>query len=197
MIDNSTVRIFYSGCGLSGSHQSVSFIGQIATPTFDILTRPSEGWALKWTIKGEAVSLLISISEFLSWRFHENLDEIRADPRATHEIQFLSKLNGIVFMIDSQAARLEANIQHFQQLRSDLESVGRDWDEIPIVCQCNKVDLPDILSQSEFRKHFQKKNSVFVDSIAVDGTGVFEALESVLERCLDYRVNSEISGPRG
>ena len=46
---------------------------------------------------------------------------------------FLAVADGIVFVVDSQAMREEANVERLERLRDDLRVEGRELSEIPIL----------------------------------------------------------------
>src|SRR5207237_1003921 len=56
----------------------------------------------------------------------------------------LKGVDGIVFVADSQKAMLDANLESFKNLRENLAEIGLSIDEIPLVLQLNKRDLPNI-----------------------------------------------------
>ena len=56
----------------------------------------------------------------------------------------LRGVDGIVFVADSQKAMLDANLESFKNLRENLAEIGLSIDEIPLVLQINKRDLPNI-----------------------------------------------------
>src|SRR5215218_5406098 len=56
----------------------------------------------------------------------------------------LKGVDGIVFVADSQRPMLEANVESFKNLRDNLSEIGTNVDEIPLVIQLNKRDLPHI-----------------------------------------------------
>src|SRR5437764_567401 len=55
----------------------------------------------------------------------------------------LKGVDGIVFVADSQAAMLDANRESFQNLRENLKDIGLVLDDIPLIVQLNKRDLPN------------------------------------------------------
>src|SRR4030088_2567771 len=56
----------------------------------------------------------------------------------------LKGVDGLVFVADSQMAMLDANLESFKNLRENLGEIGLSIDEIPLVLQLNKRDLPNI-----------------------------------------------------
>jgi signal recognition particle receptor subunit beta len=66
----------------------------------------------------------------------------------------LSVLRGadcVVFVADSQANKLQENIESFKELTDQLRSMGKNPGEFPIVLQWNKRDLPGTLPLAQLR----------------------------------------------
>jgi signal recognition particle receptor subunit beta len=91
----------------------------------------------------------------------------------------LKGLDGVVFVADSQAERMEENIQSMQNLKKNLEQQGYDINDIPLVLQYNKRDLPNALPLHELRSALNKYNSLDFEGTASEGKGVFESLRTV------------------
>lgn len=56
----------------------------------------------------------------------------------------LKGVDGVVFVADSQRPMLQANVESFQNLEENLAEMGLSLDNIPVVLQYNKRDLPGI-----------------------------------------------------
>ncbi len=91
----------------------------------------------------------------------------------------LKNLDGVVFVADSQAERMEENIQSLENLKTNLEMQGYDINKIPLVFQYNKRDLPNALPLTELRRVLNKYNAPEFEATAREGSGVFEALKTV------------------
>lgn len=91
----------------------------------------------------------------------------------------LKGLDGVVFVADSQAERMEENLQSMENLKKNLEQQGYDIKDIPLVIQYNKRDLPNAVPLAEMRAALNKYNSVDFESTASEGIGVFESLRTV------------------
>ena len=57
----------------------------------------------------------------------------------------------MIFVADSQAERMEANIEAMHNLYENLESYGYDLTNIPFAMQYNKRDLPNAMSMGDLR----------------------------------------------
>lgn len=92
----------------------------------------------------------------------------------------LKGADGLVFVADSQKAMIDANLESFGNLRENLAEIGLDLDELPVVLQLNKRDLPNILPREELHKLLDPEGRYeSVESSAVSGQGVFETLKLI------------------
>ena len=56
----------------------------------------------------------------------------------------LRSVDGIVFVADSQWEKMEENVESFQNLAENLAAQNMSIDDVPLVLQYNKRDLPNI-----------------------------------------------------
>jgi signal recognition particle receptor subunit beta len=91
----------------------------------------------------------------------------------------LRGVDGIVFVLDSQVARMEANLESFATLRSNLEEQGYELENIPIVFQYNKRDLPNVGPVSELAKVLNPRGLPSFEAVASNGVGVLETLKGL------------------
>ena len=63
----------------------------------------------------------------------------------------LKGVDGVVFVADSQPARLDANLESLDNLRENLTERGYDLESLPFVVQYNKRDLPGAMPVEELR----------------------------------------------
>jgi signal recognition particle receptor subunit beta len=96
----------------------------------------------------------------------------------------LRGVDGIVFVADSQEQRMDANVEALDNLMSNLQEHGYDFNKIPYVLQLNKRDLPNILSPDALNKELRKKNEAVIEAVAFQGVGVFETLKEIARQVL-------------
>lgn len=97
----------------------------------------------------------------------------------------LRHVDGLVFVADSQASRLEANKESLASLERNLRLQGDDPTRMPLVVQWNKRDLPDALSLPDLRRELQVPDGMpQVEAVAMSGVGVFETAKVALKECL-------------
>jgi signal recognition particle receptor subunit beta len=84
----------------------------------------------------------------------------------------------VVFVSDSQEPVLEANLESLENLRQNLEANEIDPDEIPMVFQYNKRDLPNALPLEILNERLNPRGLTFCEAVAVRGHGVEETLKA-------------------
>ena len=103
--------------------------------------------------------------------------------------------DAVVFVADSNPARLDENVQSMGNLRENLVANGLDPATIPMVLQLNKRDLPDALPVDELQKALSFRPVPCFATDAHVGTGVFEgfiaATEAMIEAVVQrYRLDN-------
>lgn len=91
----------------------------------------------------------------------------------------LKGLDGVVFVVDSQADRLEENIESMKNLEKNLQQQGYNIREVPLVIQYNKRDLPNALPLKELRRHLNLYNAQEIEASAFEGKGVLDSFKLV------------------
>ncbi len=96
----------------------------------------------------------------------------------------LKGADGIVFVADSQIERMDANLDSFDNLRDNLEEHGYNLDNIPLVLQYNKRDLPDLIPVSELEQALNYRNVQYFEASALTGKGVFPTLKGIAKEVI-------------
>ncbi len=91
----------------------------------------------------------------------------------------LKGVDGVIFVADSQAERMEANIEAMHNLYENLDSYGYDLTTIPFAMQYNKRDLPNAMSMADLRAQLNPMGVPDFEGVAIEGRGVFETLGAV------------------
>lgn len=92
--------------------------------------------------------------------------------------------DGIVFVADSQEARLHANVESIRNLDAHLKSFDRDIGDVPYVLQLNKRDLPSALPTEELWRRLNIKGEPTLEASATTGYGVLETLKAAAREVL-------------
>jgi signal recognition particle receptor subunit beta len=110
----------------------------------------------------------------------------------------LRGVDGLVFVADSQRAKMDENLESLKNLYDNLEEYGYDPQELPLVIQYNKRDLPDVMTVGELQAALNPHGLPYFEAVAVDGTGVFDTLKLIIKLVLDKaRKGSELAGSTG
>ncbi|MGH7507323.1 MAG: GTP-binding protein [Longimicrobiales bacterium] len=96
----------------------------------------------------------------------------------------LKGVDGIVFVADSQAERMDANIAAMENLYENLADYGYDSQKLPIVLQWNKRDLSNAVPVNELQAQLNPMGLAEHEAVAVDGQGVFDTLRAVSKQVL-------------
>ena len=109
----------------------------------------------------------------------------------------LTGADGVIFVVDSQADRLEDNLNSWKDLEDNLRYYGKKVETTPLIIQYNKRDLPNVLPVEELNQKINRLNVPFFESVAVLGKGVFETLTMSCRMVLQVIENGVDSSKRG
>ncbi|MEW5795625.1 MAG: ADP-ribosylation factor-like protein [Candidatus Zixiibacteriota bacterium] len=97
----------------------------------------------------------------------------------------LRGVDGLVFVADSQADKMDENIESLANLEENLREYGYDINQLPLVLQFNKRDLPNVLSVQELNARLNPRGLPFFEASAPSGKGVFDTLKLIIKLVLD------------
>ncbi|MCD6382612.1 MAG: gliding-motility protein MglA [Candidatus Hydrothermae bacterium] len=103
----------------------------------------------------------------------------------------LKGADGVIFVADSQADRLEENIDIYRELMENLKKLSLNGDRIPITMQYNKRDLPDRLPVEKLEKELNVRGYPYYSAIAIKGIGVFKTLEGMIRKVIEFYLSRE------
>lgn len=102
----------------------------------------------------------------------------------------LRGLDGVVFVADSQAGRLDANLESLDNLLGNLAEQGDLLERLAFVIQYNKRDVPDVLPVERLRAALNPTRVPDFEAVAAEGVGVFETLKTVAKLILSDRLHA-------
>ncbi|RMG11110.1 MAG: serine/threonine protein kinase, partial [Planctomycetota bacterium] len=102
-------------------------------------------------------------------------------------------VDGVVFVADSQRARLEENRASLAELEDALAEQGKSLASLPLVFQWNKRDLSELLSVEELERALNPAGAPSFESVASTGRGVLPTLRR-LSRLVLRRARAEYGG---
>jgi signal recognition particle receptor subunit beta len=91
----------------------------------------------------------------------------------------LKGVDGLIFVADSQPARLEANVESVENLEQNLAELGLSLTAVPYVMQYNKRDMPELSPIEELREAINPHGVPEFEAAAKTGMGVFETLKGL------------------
>ena len=102
----------------------------------------------------------------------------------------LKNVDGLVLVVDSQKERFDENLESYHNLIDNLKEYDLNLEDIPMVIQYNKRDLPNILPVSDLQIQLNSLGRVYFESVAIRGIGVFETLKTISRLTLLKQLDS-------
>jgi hypothetical protein len=91
----------------------------------------------------------------------------------------LDGADGVVFVADSQAHRLDDNMVSFQMMHDNMREYRMDVGRFPLVLQYNKRDCEDPITVGELEKRLSLPQLPVHEAIACQGQGVMETIRTL------------------
>ncbi len=91
----------------------------------------------------------------------------------------LAGADGVVFVADSQAHKINENIQSINNLYVNLKANRLDIKTIPLTFQYNKRDLKNVTPIEELENKLNFRKVPYFEAIAIEGKGVVETFEAI------------------
>jgi signal recognition particle receptor subunit beta len=96
----------------------------------------------------------------------------------------LKGADGVVFVADSAPDRLGANLEYRNNLQGILHAYGKNLSDLPVVLQCNKRNLPEVVPLGEMQTALNPGCYAVIPAIASKGEGVLESLYTLMKTVL-------------
>ena len=172
-----TLKIVYYGPGLSGKTTNLQQLHSALDPTKTgkLLSLATE---TDRTLFFDFLPVELGKVKDFSVRFQLYTVPGQVKYNATRKV-VLKGADAVVFVADSQREMREANIESFANMKENLLSNNINPDDIPVVLQYNKRDLPDILSIDELNQDLNRAEQVYLETEAINGKGVQETFQLI------------------
>lgn len=108
----------------------------------------------------------------------------------------LQGADGVIFVADSQDNKMEENIESLKNLDENLKEYNSSLEELPVVLQYNKRDMPNAMPVEEMDKQLNWIGAPTTEAVAYTGEGVFQTLKLAASLVLD-KINSQGAQPGG
>ena len=94
----------------------------------------------------------------------------------------LQNADAVAFIADSRRSMAGENNAYWRNLHENMKENGLDPNEVPVVIQYNKRDLPDTKTDEEIDETRRKGREPVIGAVAIRGEGVLETLHAVLQQ---------------
>lgn len=184
-------KVVYFGAGLCGKTTNIQYI-------YEHTQQDQRGKLVTLSVENERTLffdfLPLAVGDVRGYKTRFHLYTIPGQTFYETSRQFILKgVDGIVFVADSQAERMEANLESFEELGSSLEKQGYDLGKLPVVLQYNKRDLQGIVSIAELQATFNSMRKPYFEAVANRGQGVMETLQAVSQAIIRELKGGEAS----
>lgn len=99
-------------------------------------------------------------------------------------ISVLKGADCVIFVADSQASKLQENIESWNELQKQLRRMNKDITTFPLVMQWNKRDVESVLPVSLLEKYLNPSHAPSFEAVAVTGKGVIDSLRTGINSTL-------------
>ena len=175
-------KIVYYGPGLGGKTTNLQFIYEKTNPQNkgQLISLATE---TDRTLFFDFLPLDLGTVRGFRTRFHLYTVPGQVFYDASRKL-ILKGVDGVVFVADSQEARMDANMESLDNLKINLRENGFDLGPMPYALQFNKRDLANIVPREEMLRLLNIKQEPTFDAVAPQGVGVFETLKAVAKQVL-------------
>jgi mutual gliding-motility protein MglA len=184
------LKLVYYGPGLCGKTTNLEFIHQRSRPDLrgKLVSLKTEA---ERTLFFDLLPVNLGSFHGYSVRIHLCTVPGQVAFDSTRRL-VLRHVDGVVFVVDSQASRIDDNIDSMHNLAINLRLQGDDPDRLPLVVQYNKRDLPGVLPVSVLREGLAIPRQVpQFDAVATTGVGVFDTFKAITKETLRVVGNPE------
>jgi signal recognition particle receptor subunit beta len=175
-------KIVYYGIGLSGKTTNLHYIHQAVNPQ-DVGDMVSIDTETERTLYFDLLPLELGKVHGFTIRF-----QLYTVPgQILYQQTRISVLKGadcVIFVADSQASKLQENIECWNELQEQLRRMNKDITDFPLVMQWNKRDLNELLPVSVLEQYMNPYRAPSYDAVAVTGQGVIECLRTGINSTL-------------
>ena len=182
-----TAKIVYYGPGLCGKTTNLLVI-------FDKLDPKSKGKMLSLATKTDRTLffdlLPVDIGKVGNFNLKIQLYTVPGQVFYNETRKLVLKgADSVVFVADSQPSMVESNRESFANLLDNLRENQLDPNDIPIVIQYNKRDIPGVLPVEELQEKLNLEGYPYAEASAIKGTGVMETFKLVSKITAKHLIN--------
>ena len=106
----------------------------------------------------------------------------------------LQGVDGVIFVADSDPKKMDENLESLQNLADNLAEMNLNVEDLPLVIQYNKRDLPGALPVAELEAKLNPRGVPSFEAVARDGNGVFPTLKELSKVVIDHLNKQHLGG---
>jgi len=184
-----SAKIVYYGPGLSGKTTNIHFIHSKLKPEHrgKLMTLATQ---TDRTLFFDYLPVELGEVRGMKTRFQIYTVPGQVFYNATRKL-VLKNVDGIVFVADSQKRLMNENIDSLNNLEANLKFYNKKLEDIPIIFQYNKRDLPEIVSVEELQQKLNKPGVPYQEAVASEGKNVLSTLTMISRMVLQKQRPAE------
>ena len=170
-------KIVYYGTGYCGKTTNLQYI-------FSHAPQPARGDLLSIATENERTLffdfLPLDLGDVHGFRVRFHLYTVPGQVLYERtRVAVLNGADGIVYVADSSAEKLEENFQSLIELETNMRRMGSDLGRFPFVMQWNKRDLPNAIPEVTLERYLNRRRVPAFPACAMTGEGVFPTLRAI------------------
>jgi signal recognition particle receptor subunit beta len=172
-----TAKIVYYGTGLCGKTTNLQYIFSVTNPNSrgELVSMETE---IERTLFFDLLPINVGLLKGYQTKFQLYTVPGQVFYDSTRRL-VLKGVDGIVFVADSQELMESANLESFENLKSNLIFYKQNIEEMPLVFQYNKRDLKNVLAVERLNEGLNPRRQPFYEAAASSGRGVIETLRNI------------------
>lgn len=172
-----TAKIVYYGTGLGGKTTNLQYIFSVTNPRTrgELVSMETE---IERTLFFDLLPINVGLLKGYQTKFQLYTVPGQVFYDSTRRL-VLKGADGIVFVADSQELMEQANLESFENLKSNLNFHNQSIDGMPLVFQYNKRDLKNIMSLERLNSGLNDLHQPYFEAVASSGRGVIETLRDI------------------
>jgi signal recognition particle receptor subunit beta len=172
-----TAKIVYYGTGLGGKTTNLQYIFSVTNPHArgELVSMETE---IERTLFFDLLPINVGLLKGYQTKFQLYTVPGQVFYDSTRRL-VLKGADGIVFVADSQELMDQANLESFENLKSNLNFHSQNLEEMPLVFQYNKRDLKNVISVEKLNGDLNYLHRPYFEAVASNGRGVIETLRDI------------------
>lgn len=178
-----------AGCGTNVRqlHRAQPARGHVELRRIGDSERKDRIWHFSTTLEEELLA---------GWTVRLRVASVPGGPEVTLDRSaFLSSADGVIFVADARAGRVEDNLSALHDLEASLLAHGNDLRALPLTFQVNQTDAPNARPTARVLEDLDVHGAPHVEALARQGRGVVETFDRMRSLVVGRLQESLAEGP--